>query len=164
MKKISTSILLIAAFAAAISFNACKKKAKDADIKAAIETALKADPMAANTMVTVDKGIATITGQCKDDMCKASCEKMVAAVKGVKSVVNNCTVMPAMEPPVIVADDPLTKSVADAIKDFPGVMATVKDGIITLTGEISRDKLQKLMMGLQALHPKKVESAGLVKK
>ena len=157
-------LLLSAVALLGIASAGCKKKAKDADIKAAIETALKADPMSAGTMVDVKDGIATITGQCKDDMCKASCEKMVAAVKGVKSVVNNCSVMPAMVAPVIAADDPLTKAVTDAIKDFPGVMAAVKDGVITLTGEISKDKLQKLMMGLQALHPKKVESAGLVKK
>ena len=160
--KLSRLLLLLSAVAllGAASVG-CKKKAKDADIKAAIETALKAEPMSASTMVEVKDGIATITGQCKDDMCRASCEKMTAAVKGVKSVVNNCTVAPKVE---IAPDDPLTKAVTDAIKDFPGVMATVKDGIITLTGEISKDKVQKLMMGLQALKPKKVESAGLVKK
>ena len=163
MKKISTSILLMATIAVAISFTACKKKVSDADVKAAIETAMKADPMAMGTMVTVDKGVATITGECKDDACKAHCAELVKGIKGVKSVVNNCTVA-VMVPPVIVADDPLTKSVTDALKDFPGVIATIKDGIVTLTGEISRDKLQKLMMGLQALHPKKIESAGLVKK
>ena len=160
--KLSRLLLLLSAVALLGTASVgCKKKAKDADIKSAIETALKADPMAASTMVDVKDGVATITGQCKDDMCRASCEKMVAAVKGVKSVVNNCTVTPKVE---IAADDPLAKAVTDAIKDFPGVMATVKDGIVTLTGEISKDKVQKLMMGLQALKPKKVESTVLVKK
>ena len=72
---------------------------KDSDIKAAIETALKADPMSATTMVSVDKGVATISGECKDDMCKAHCEALAKAVKGVKSIVNNCTVAPVMEKP-----------------------------------------------------------------
>ena len=142
----------------------CKKKEKDADIKAAIETALRADPMSAGTMVDVKDGVATITGECKDAMCKATCEKTVAGVKGVKSVVNNCMIAPPPAPVEIAPDDPLSKAVTDAIKDFPGVMATVKDGIITLTGEISKDKMQKLMMSLQALKPKKVDSAGLIKK
>jgi osmotically-inducible protein OsmY len=163
MKKLSTFLLLLS-FTLAVGLTACKKKASDADIKAAIETALKADPMAMNTTVSVEKGVATITGECKDDMCKAHCAELVKGIKGVKDVVNNCTIAPPPPPVEIAADDPLTKAVTDAIKDFPGVMATVKDGIITLTGEISKDKLQKLMMGLQALHPKKVESAGLVKK
>jgi osmotically-inducible protein OsmY len=163
MKKLST-ILLLLSFTVAVGLTACKKKAKDADIKAAIETALKADPMAMNTTVSVEKGVATISGECKDDMCKAHCAELVKGIKGVKEVVNNCTVAPPPPPVEIAADDPLTKAVTDAIKDFPGVMATVKDGIITLTGEISKDKLQKLMMGLQALKPKKVVSTELVKK
>ena len=148
------------AFAAIISFNACKKKVKDADIKAAIETALKADPSAANTMVSVEKGIATITGECKDQACKDNCAAMVTKIKGVKSVVNNCTVA-AFTPPVISADDPLTTAVTDALTAFPGVSATVKDGIISLTGQIAKADRQKLMMVLQALKPKKVDPSAL---
>ena len=150
MKKISTSILLMATIAVAISFTACKKKVSDADILAAIETAMKADPMANGTIGSVDKGVVTISGVFKDDASQAHCIELIKGIKGVKSVVNNCTVA-VMVPPVIEADDPLTKSVTDAIKDFPGVIATIKDGIVTLTGEISRDKLQKLMMGLQEI-------------
>jgi hyperosmotically inducible periplasmic protein len=164
MKKLLTSFLVVAIAATAISLTSCKKKAKDADIKAAIETVLKADPMAAGTMVDVKDGIATISGECKDDMCKASCEKMVAAVKGVKSVVNNCTIAPPPAPVVIAADDPLIKAVNDALTAFPGVSANVKDGIISLTGEIKKADLQKLMMVLQALKPKKVDPSALVKK
>ncbi len=110
-------------FALAISFNACKKKVKDAGIKAAIETALKADPMAANTMVSLEKGVATISGEFKDDMCKAHCAELITKIKGVKSVVNNCTVAP---PVVISADDPLTTAVTDALTAFPGESATEK--------------------------------------
>ena len=138
MKKITTSILLMAAFALAISFNACKKKPKDADIKASIENALKADPMSAGTMVSVDKGVATITGECKDDACKMHCAEIVKGIKGVKEVVNNCTVA-AAPPPVVNADDEaLTKGLADALKDHPGVKSSVSDGKIVLTGEIAK--------------------------
>jgi hypothetical protein len=164
MKKILNAILLMGVFALAISFNACKKKMKDADIKAAIETALKADPMSANTMVSVEKGVATISGECKDDMCKAHCTELVTKIKGVKSVVNNCTVAPAFVPPVIAADDPLATAVTDALTAFPGVSATVKDGIITLTGQIAKADRQKLMMVLQALKPKKVDPSALTNK
>ncbi|AMR31490.1 hypothetical protein A0256_08655 [Mucilaginibacter sp. PAMC 26640] len=61
-------------------------------------------------------------------------------------------------PVTIAADDELTKNTKDAIKDFPGVTADVNDGEITLTGNITRDRLQKLMMSLNALHPKKVNN------
>jgi hyperosmotically inducible protein len=169
MKKLLSSFLLVALAFTAIGFTSCKKKVKDADIKTAIETALKADPMAANTMVSVEKGVATITGECKDEMCKAHCADMVKAIKGVTSVVNNCTVAPPVVAPLTTdtAVDALSKSVADALKDYPGVIGAVKDQVLTLTGEISKDKLQKLMMGLNALKSmglKSIDSKGLVKK
>ncbi len=59
---------------------------------------------------------------------------------------------------IISADDSLKTTVADAIKDFPGVNAAVDQGVITLTGTITRDKLPKLMMSVNALHPKKVNN------
>lgn len=152
---------MMAVAALTLSFTACKSKPKDADIKVAIEKALAADPMAVGTTVSVEKGVATLSGECKDDMCKAACEKAVAAVKGVKSVVNNCTVAPKVE---VTADDPLTTAVNDAIKSFSGVTASVKDGIVTLGGAIAKADLQKLMMALNALKPKKIDAAGLTKK
>jgi hyperosmotically inducible periplasmic protein len=160
-QKLSSLLLLIGAVALISTSTGCKKKPKDADIKAAVETALKANPSAATTMVDVKEGVATISGECKDEACKANCAKIAGAVKNVKSVVNNCTVM---EKVVINPDDILTKSVTDALASFPGVTATVKEGAIMLGGEIKKADLAKLMMALNALHPKKVDNTGLVKK
>lgn len=86
-------------------------------------------------------------------------------IKGVKSVVNNATIAPpAPAAPVeIAADDPLTKAVADATKDFAGVSATVKDGVVTLTGEIKKTDLPKLMQAIMASKPKKVDNQLVVK-
>ena len=144
----------------------CNKKPKDADIQASVEAVLSADADMKNTMVTVNEGVATISGECKDEACKARCEEAVKKVEGVKSVVNNCTVAPppAVVPPV---SDALSQAVADAVKDYPGVKAELKDAVLTLTGEIKRTDLQKLMQSLNALTPmglKKIETAGLVKK
>lgn len=164
MKKLFLQMMLLVAATAMITTTACKKKPKDADVKALIETALKADPMAANTTVDVKDGVATISGECKDDACKAHCAELVKGIKGVKDVVNNCTVAPPPPPVEIAADDPLTKAVADAVKSFPGVSATVKDGIVSLAGTISKADRQKLMMAVQALKPKKVDVAGLTNK
>ena len=164
MKKLLTSLLAVAIVTFTISLTSCKQKMSDAEIKTNVETALKADPMSAGTMVAVNDGVATITGQCKDDMCKMQCEKTVAGVKGVKSVVNNCMVMPTMAPPVITADDPLTKAVNDALTAFPGVTAAVTDGTVTLMGQIAKADRQKLMMAIQSLKPKKVEASGLTNK
>jgi hypothetical protein len=48
--------------------------------------------------------------------------------------------------------------VKDATKDFPGVTATVDNGEVTLTGNIKRDDLPRLMQSVQALNPKKVNN------
>lgn len=66
-------------------------------------------------------------------------------------------------PVVIEADDPLATMVTDATKDYPTVKPTVKDGIITLNGEIKRSDLKKLMTALNELHPKKIENQLVIK-
>ena len=159
-----TKVLMAVAIIATTSFVSCSPK--DADIKTAIEEKINTTPGMMGATVDVKDGIATISGELKDPESKAMAEKEIAGVKGVKSVVNNCTVAPPPPPPapvVIAADDPLTMAVTDAIKDYPGVKADVKDGVITLTGDITKDALKKLMPMLQSLKPKKVENKLTVK-
>jgi osmotically-inducible protein OsmY len=138
-------------------------KPKDADIKASIEEKMKADPMMAGMSVDVTDGVATISGTCADEACKTKCEETAKSVKGVKSVVNNCVVPPPPAPVTVNADDELNKGVMDATKDHPTVKATVNDGVITLTGDIKKDQLQKLMMSLNSLKPKKIENKLTIK-
>lgn len=158
-----TKLLMAIAIVSTASFVSCSPK--DADVQAAVEAKINAMPdMVKGATVTVKDGVATLTGECKDEMCKAACDKAASEVKGVKSVVSNFTLAAppvVFVPPVITADDPLTKSVADATKDYPGITATVKDGVISLTGPISADKWKKLKMALDGLHPKKVDGTGL---
>jgi osmotically-inducible protein OsmY len=60
---------------------------------------------------------------------------------------------------VTTAPDPVSEAqLRDAIKDFPGVTATVNNGEVTLTGTIERDNLSRLMQSVQALNPKKVNN------
>ena len=60
-------------------------------------------------------------------------------------------------------DDALTTGVEDATKDHPTVKASVNDGVVTLTGEIKRAQLEKLMMTLNTLKPKKIENQLTIK-
>lgn len=90
---------------------------------------------------------------CKDK--KAETES-TAPTADTTSTMRNEPVTPA---PEIATDDSLSNGVRDAIKDFPGVTATVKNGEVTLDGgPVSRDQLQKLMQSVQSLHPKKVNN------
>lgn len=61
-------------------------------------------------------------------------------------------------PVEVTPDAALTKGVQDAVKDYPGVTATVNNGEVTLTGTVVRDRLAKLMQSIQALSPKKVNN------
>jgi len=135
---------------------------KDSKIQTAVETTIRNNPSMNGIAASVQDGVVTLSGECKDEASKSAVESEVAKVKGVKRVVNNCTVIPspaAQSAPVTIAeDDTLTRNVNDAIKDYPGVKATVKDGVITLTGVIKRSNLQKLMMSLQSLKPKKIDN------
>lgn len=149
---------------AGLMFTGCKPK--DADIKASIEKNLKENTATAGVMVMVSEGVATLSGEVTDEASKSSVETTVKGIKGVKSVQNNTTVaasaMPAA-PVEIAADDPLMSAVKDATKDYPGVNATVADGVITLTGEISKASVPKLMMALNSLKPKKIENKLTIK-
>lgn len=156
-----TKVFLALLVAGSVSFVSCKPK--DADVKASVDKVLVINPDYSNAVVTVTDGVATLTGEVKDDATKAALEASVKNVKGVKSVVNNTVVPAPVAPPVIAADDPLTAAVKDATKDYPGVMATVKDGVISLTGTIEKSKLVKLMQALNGLNPKSIDNKLTVK-
>ena len=143
-----------------ISVLAFSCKPKDADVTTDAQKVLPAE-----ARVQVTDGVATLTGEFKDEAAKRNAEEALAKVKGVKSVVNNATVMQPTAPPQVEtsSDDMLNKGVSNATKDFPTVKAEVNGGVITLTGEISKVNLVKLMMALNALQPRKIENKLTIK-
>lgn len=60
-------------------------------------------------------------------------------------------------------DATLRTSVDNVLKSYDGVSADVKDGVITLRGNIKQDDLQSLIMKVQELRPKKVENQLTIK-
>lgn len=153
------------AIAATVGFVSCKPK--DADVKTAIEEKIKNAPeLAGVTVSDVKDGVVTLTGELKDAAAVTKAEELLKDLKGVKSIANNLTVAAPVAPiaPIIVSgDDALSKAVTDAVKDFAGVTANVKNSVVTLSGSIAKTSLPKLMMTLQALHPKKVENKLTIK-
>lgn len=150
------TIASIITLALAVAIAACAPK--DADIKASVDKAI-----AGVQGVTVDvaNGVATISGQFADSAAKASAEALVKAVKGVQSVVDNATIVP---PVVISADEMLKTSVATTLQEYSTLKADVQDGVVTLTGEIKRADLPKVMQALSALNPKKIDNKATVKR
>jgi hyperosmotically inducible periplasmic protein len=139
-------ILMAVAIVATVSFTSCKPK--DADIKASIEEAIKKDAMMSSTTVDVKDGVATITGECKDDACKAMCEKTIAGIKGVKSVVNNCTVKPVVAPPASLTttlDAATQQKVKDGLKDMKTVSLAGFSGTgAIINGEVTAAENMKI--------------------
>ncbi|HEY9362572.1 MAG TPA: BON domain-containing protein [Chitinophagaceae bacterium] len=129
-------------------------KPKDSDIQSSI-----AKKLPAGITATVQNGVVTLNGQCPDENCKTTAEQATKDVKGVKSVENNISVsIVGNEPVVISGDEALTTSVNSIISAYPGVKAEVKDGVVTLTGNIKRTDLQVLMQKLNETMPKKIEN------
>ena len=146
-----TKLLMAVVVSATMLFVSCKPK--DADVKAAVEKALKADPMMSNTTVDVKDGVVTMGGECKDDACKAMCEKTVTAVKGVKSVVNNCMVAAAPPPPASLSttiDATKMQQVKDGLKDIAGVTVEFSGDKAVLKGSVTAANRMKIMQMLAA--------------
>jgi hyperosmotically inducible periplasmic protein len=162
VRKILFSLTLV--IASSMLFISCK--VKDSDIQSSVIAKTKDLADAANISINVKDGIVTLAGQCKDEAAKAAWEPALKGLKGVKQIINNITVTPPPPPPapvIIAADDPLTKGVSDALKDFPAVKADVKDGIITLTGEANKADLKRIMSSLNTLKPKKINNQLIIK-
>ena len=147
-----TRILASLILALSLFFVSCGPK--DNDIKASVENKIQKENNMTGITATVKDGVVTLSGECESEADKAKCTELAQSVKGVKSVTNNCTIkqMPVQVSP----DDALRQGVMDATKDHPGVTAMVNGGVVTLTGNISRDKLPMLMQSINGLQPKQV--------
>jgi hyperosmotically inducible periplasmic protein len=153
--------LLSSLLACSLAVVSCKSNVADEDIRSGVTQKLN-DEAGSGVTASVSDGVVTLSGTCKDDECRKECESEAKEVKGVKSVVNNISVASVPDntsaPVEISADGPLQEAVNNVVKSYNDVKAEVKDGVVTLRGEIRRDKLQELMMALNALKPKKVEN------
>lgn len=163
MKKIFLQLGVLLTLSSGVFFTACNNGPKDSTIQSDFADKAKTNPQLANITGTVKDGVLTLTGQCPDETCKSSAEQAAHDVKGVKSVVNNITVAPATAPVVVADDATLKNSVANVVKKYDGVSADVQNGEVTLRGSIKRDNLQKLMMDLNSLQPKKINNQLTVK-
>jgi hyperosmotically inducible protein len=145
--------------ASILFFVSCQPE--DTDINVSVTENIRS--AAPGVSADVKDGVVTLTGQVNDESSRMAAEDAAKKTKGVKSVVNNITVATAPPPTVTVSPtDSLQRGVNDAIKDFPGVTATVNaDGEIVVTGEISSDKWKRLKMSLDGLNPKKVNAEAL---
>ncbi|MCL2651497.1 MAG: BON domain-containing protein [Candidatus Azobacteroides sp.] len=153
MKTKLLSLCAVVLFAA-IAFSSCKPS--DEQLQKQVTAGITAVSSAISS--DVKKGEVTLSGVVNSDDLKAAAEIAAKAVKGVKSVVNNIQVqLPA---PVITPDQALQTAVSTAVAAggdaFNQVVVAVQDSVITLTGDIKKADLQKVMQIVSGLQPKKV--------
>lgn len=151
MKAFRLLSVFVLTLALTASVSSCKK-VSDADLKAAVETVLATSDANAAVVVDVKDKIATLSGVVETDSAKTLLETAATAVKGIKSVVNLVEVTPPA-PDFTAIDAAIQTGLTDALKDFKKASATVKDGVITLKGEIKKTDLVTLMQTLSALSP-----------
>lgn len=151
VKFLTVFTLAIALFAAACG-------ASDADLQKAAADKLAADGVSGVT-VTVNNGVATLTGEVADITVKNKAEAS-AKVEGIKSVTNNLTLKPAPTPAPVAADKMIEGTVNEAIKKLgiTGITVAVSNGEVTLTGNVAKDKLADVMAAAQEAKPKKVNN------
>lgn len=159
IKKLIPAVLLVSTVA--LTLPSCKSKVPDTEVKTKVENVV-----VPGVTVEVKDGVVTLNGTVTNEADKAAVENNIKAMdakeSGVKSVVNNIVVVaPAPAPVVNTNDAALSTLVVDATKDFPSVSATVSDGVITVTGELEKAKVQALKMALDNLKPKKTDMSAL---
>jgi len=139
-------LLLAVLVSASLSFTGCKPK--DADIKSKVEKALRSDATIVDPTVEVNDGVVTLSGQCQDETCRATCEATARSVKGVKSVINNMSLpapAPLPESVTTVLDEATQQKVRDGLKDIPGVTVTFTGEKAVVSGTVTAANRTKIM-------------------
>jgi hypothetical protein len=151
------AVLLIAA----ASLSACKQN--DAELKTNVATAVENDKVD----VDVNDGVVTLSGEVRTPAVKAKAEANARKVSGVHDVNNEITVViPDAPPPPAkdLRDQKLNNEVQAVIVPFPDVRASVNDGVVTLSGSISRTGLALLMPKIAGLFPRKIDNNLVIRK
>ncbi len=137
-----------------LSFQSCTKT--DAQIHTDVQKVLSAQyPMVSST---VDKGVVTLTGTVDSEATRTSAEGVVKTVKDVKSVTNNIMVKEAAPAVVINPDQTISSTINSAMMaaGYKDVKVEVINGEVTLTGNVKRSDLTKVMQIANESNPKKV--------
>lgn len=148
IRLLSTILLTTTLF---FAFTSCNN-VSDADIQNDAQEQLNTNPDLAGVVVSVQDRVATLTGIVKDEATKTYAETTVSNVRNVQSVINQLEVVPPA-PDYTTLDADINAGLAAALEGYESVNATVRDGVITLTGEINETDRTTLMERLNALQP-----------
>ncbi len=152
--------LTVLSLAVVLFLGACGGNS-DAEMQTAAADALKGDTTTSDVIVSVNEGVASISGEVADEAAKAKAETL-ANVEGIKSVTNNVTVKEAMMPePMAEGTDMMVKDKMETAlkaKGCDGATVDVKDGVATLRGTVATAKFGECVMAANEAGAKKVEN------
>ncbi len=130
----------------------------DVEIKKKVEMEVQKEyaGITANSL----NGIVTLTGTVDSEEAKTKAGEIAKGVKYVRSVTNNIYVK---EPEPVVVETPdevLAKAVNAALKaaGFDAVSAAVKDSVVTLSGDVKKADVVKIMQIASYVKPKKIDN------
>lgn len=136
---------------------ACGGKS-DSDLQSAADKAIKDNETTSGVTVEVKEGVATISGDVKDDAAKAKAEEL-AKVEGVKNVVNEVNVnAPAPVPEAKGNDSEVKSKVEEGLSKAgcAGAKVGVSDGVVTLSGTVDAKKMATCVQAANEGGAKKV--------
>ncbi|MGI4749064.1 MAG: BON domain-containing protein [Janthinobacterium lividum] len=135
-------------------FTSCSQANEDKNIKADLSSKAKTDLNFAAVNFTVDEGVVTLTGKCASEKSKGAAEQTVKNINIVKGIINQIVVAPV----TINADFVLKQAVDSVLTSYPSAKAAVNGNTILLEGKAAKKDMDKLLLGLNKLHPDKIEN------
>ena len=149
--------ILTCVLVSGITLQSCKES--DEKIKMNVDKAIEGR-YNSTISTSVKDGVVTLMGTVEAEQDKTAIESDVRAVKHVKTVVNNITVresVPTQEP-VINADNTIKMTIETMLnaQGYKDVKVEVSNGEVTLSGDLKRSDLTKVMQIANESNPKKV--------
>jgi len=150
-------IIMTCAIIAGLGMQSCKPN--DSKVQSEVEKTLQTNYSSVST--SVKEGTVTLSGTVNSQDEKMAAERAAKSVSNVKSVVNNITVREPMRQapaPAVNADSTISSTITTKLHDagYKDVKVAVNNGEVTLTGDLKRADLTKVMQIANESNPRKV--------
>lgn len=135
-------------------------RSNDAKVQNEVENVLRSNY--SNVSTTYREGVATLTGVVDTQQERTAAENAARSVKNVRSVVNNITVRQAQPTPAssvtVNRDETITSNINSRLRSegFNDVRVSVSNGEVTLSGDLNRTDLNKVMQIANESSPRRV--------
>lgn len=150
--------IMFSVLIAGTTLQSCKKS--DSALKKDVDKVLMEISSESTISSAVKDGVVTLTGTVATEAEKTALGSTISGIKDVKSVMNNITVpaMPITPAPMMHSDDTIKTSIESRLNQegYKDVKVEVKDGEVTLSGDLKRADLTKVMQIANEAKPTKV--------